>query len=63
MIEAIRKHAEAHADYDKNGWDHISEFMSDDEIQDALDDLDNPTLEEAIAHFETIAARFIADIS
>lgn len=59
MIDAIRAHAAQHADHDKNGWDHISEFMSDDDIQDHLNDLDNPTLAEAIAHFEKIAAGFI----
>ncbi len=55
LLAFIRDHATKTADPTANGWDHISEFLSDDDILHELAEGNCTTQEQALAHFQAIA--------
>lgn len=55
LLAMIRDHATKTADPDQNGWDHISEFLSDQDILHELEEGNCTTWDQALAHFERIA--------
>ncbi len=51
----IRDHATKTADGISNGWDHISEFLSDQDIATEIHEYSITSEAEALAHFQAIA--------